>query len=117
MPRSGSRALVLGGGGVIGVAWHTGVICGLRDVGVDPTQADLIVGTSAGSIVGAQLATGAAFDELYAAQIAPRSGGVDGLLSELDAEELRNLFRKWVFAPEMTQALAAEIGAMALAAK
>ncbi|HEY7487748.1 MAG TPA: patatin-like phospholipase family protein [Streptosporangiaceae bacterium] len=46
------RALVLGGGGVAGVAWEAGMLAGLRDAGVDLSTADLIVGTSAGSIVG-----------------------------------------------------------------
>src|SRR6266545_1861500 len=46
------RALVLGGGGVAGVAWEAGMLSGLREAGVDLTTADLIVGTSAGSIVG-----------------------------------------------------------------
>lgn len=64
-------ALVLGGGGVTGIAWETGLLKGLRDAGLDLTGADLIVGTSAGSIVGAQIATGAALDELYLGQLEP----------------------------------------------
>jgi NTE family protein len=46
------RALVLGGGGVAGVAWEAGMVGGLQDAGVDLTSADLIVGTSAGAIIG-----------------------------------------------------------------
>ncbi len=42
------RALVLGGGGSVGNAWEIGVIAGLFDAGLDPTEADLIIGTSAG---------------------------------------------------------------------
>jgi NTE family protein len=52
------RALVLGGGGVIGVAWEAGVANGLFEAGVDPRAVDVIVGTSAGAMVGAQLAAG-----------------------------------------------------------
>jgi NTE family protein len=52
------RALVLGGGGVAGVAWEAGLIIGLREARVDVTTADLIVGTSAGSIVGSFLGHG-----------------------------------------------------------
>jgi NTE family protein len=52
------RAMVLSGGGVTGIAWELGVIDGLRRAGVDVTAPDLIIGTSAGSAVGAQLATG-----------------------------------------------------------
>ena len=45
--------LVLGGGGVAGVAWHTGLLLGLADEGIDLTSADRIVGTSAGATVAA----------------------------------------------------------------
>jgi len=62
-------ALVLGGGGITGVAWETGLLKGLRDAGADLTGADLIVGTSAGSVVGAQIATGVPLDELYGRQL------------------------------------------------
>jgi NTE family protein len=67
-------ALVLGGGGVTGIAWETGLLKGLRDAGLDLTGADLIVGTSAGSVVGAQVATGASLDELYHRQVTPGRG-------------------------------------------
>lgn len=74
------RALVLGGGGVTGIAWELGVLSGLREHGVDLTDADLIVGTSAGSVVGAQLATGVDPEERYAAQLAPPDGEVAAAL-------------------------------------
>ncbi len=64
-------ALVLGGGGITGIAWETGVLAGLADAGVDLTSADLVVGTSAGSVVGAQLATGGTPAEMYARQLLP----------------------------------------------
>ena len=51
-----SRALVLSGGGTSGLAWQTGLLKGLGDNGVDLTDADLLVGTSAGAIMSAQLA-------------------------------------------------------------
>jgi NTE family protein len=62
------RALVLGGGGVTGIWWELGVLKGLRDGGVDLTEADLIVGTSAGSFVGALIATGVDLDDAAASQ-------------------------------------------------
>ncbi|HEV2236429.1 MAG TPA: patatin-like phospholipase family protein [Ktedonobacterales bacterium] len=70
------RALVLGGGGVTGVAWETGLLLGLSEAGVDLTRADLFIGTSAGSVVAAQITSGAALDQLYAAQAAPATGEI-----------------------------------------
>ncbi len=51
-----TRALVLGGGGPVGIAWETGLALGLAEAGVDLRRADTIIGTSAGSVVGAHLA-------------------------------------------------------------
>ncbi|MCX5213716.1 patatin-like phospholipase family protein [Kitasatospora sp. NBC_00240] len=52
------RALALGAGGPVGAAWTAGLAHGLRSGGVDLGEADLIVGTSTGAIVGAVLASG-----------------------------------------------------------
>jgi Patatin-like phospholipase len=65
------RALVLGGGGVTGIAWETGVIAGLADQGIDLAAAEVIIGTSAGSVVGADIACGREPETLYRAQLAP----------------------------------------------
>ncbi|MGN6426365.1 MAG: patatin-like phospholipase family protein [Leifsonia sp.] len=65
------RALVLGGGGSTGNAWLIGIVAGLFDAGLDVTQADLTIGTSAGSTAAAQFA-GARPAELFAAaSVAP----------------------------------------------
>jgi NTE family protein len=64
-------ALVLGGGGITGIAWEIGVLSGLADAGVDLTVADLVVGTSAGSVVGAQTTCGADLGWLYERQLEP----------------------------------------------
>jgi NTE family protein len=64
-------ALVLGGGGITGIAWEIGVLAGLAEAGVDLTGADLVVGTSAGSVVGAQLTSGADLEMLFARQLEP----------------------------------------------
>jgi NTE family protein len=61
--------LVLGGGGSTGNAWLIGVIAGLFDAGLDVTEADLIIGTSAGSTAAAQI-TSATPTELLAAILA-----------------------------------------------
>jgi NTE family protein len=65
------RMVVIGGGGVTGIAWATGVVAGLARAGVDLSQADGFFGTSAGSVVGAQLAHGVDAEELLAAQLQP----------------------------------------------
>lgn len=64
-------ALVLGGGGVAGIAWITGLLTGLADAGQDVAGADVLVGTSAGATVAAQLGSGLSLQELYARQTEP----------------------------------------------
>jgi NTE family protein len=66
---TGERALVLGGGGSTGNAWLIGVLAGLAHAGLDVTEADLTIGTSAGATAAAQIA-GATPAELFAATIA-----------------------------------------------
>ena len=80
----GGRALVVGGGGSAGNAWAIGVVAGLFDAGLDVTEADLIIGTSAGSTAAVQI-TSASPIELLAAIVSaaprpPRAGsaGSDG---------------------------------------
>ncbi|MCY7341265.1 MAG: patatin-like phospholipase family protein [Pseudonocardia sp.] len=70
------RALVLGGGGITGIAWELGLLAGLAERGVVLSGAGLIIGTSAGSVVGAQIATGVDVEERYTAQLAPPDGEV-----------------------------------------
>jgi NTE family protein len=65
------RALVLGGGGVAGIAWITGLLFGLSEEGVDLRDAELILGTSAGSAVAAQLGCSLSLEELYRRQVDP----------------------------------------------
>jgi NTE family protein len=66
-----SRALVLGGGGIAGIAWHTGVLHGMAAVGTDVTDADFIVGTSAGATVTAQIGSGLPLASWYRQQAEP----------------------------------------------
>jgi NTE family protein len=65
-----TRALVLAGAGAAGNAWQLGLIAGLYEAGLDLTEADLIIGTSAGSTVAAQITSGMRPAELYAAILA-----------------------------------------------
>jgi NTE family protein len=67
---AGERALVLGGGGSAGNAWEIGVIAGLFDAGLDVTEADLIIGTSAGSTAAAQISSTTRPAELLASILA-----------------------------------------------
>lgn len=108
-----ARALVLGGGGVTGVAWELGLLAGLADRGVDLAGADLVVGTSAGSVVGAQVCSGTPLAELYAAQLRPPRG-------ELTARLGVAVLLRWAWAGARggdAQRSRARVGAMALAAR
>ncbi|WP_340557986.1 patatin-like phospholipase family protein [Streptomyces sp. GSL17-111] len=68
----GRTALVLGGGGMTGIGWETGLLAGLAEAGCDVSDADVVIGTSAGSLVGAQITSGlCTLDELYARQLGP----------------------------------------------
>jgi NTE family protein len=67
------RALVLGGGGPVGKAWETGLAAGFADLGLNLATAELIVGTSAGAIVGAEIALGK--DMNHAMPVAPPAAG------------------------------------------
>lgn len=66
-----SRALVLGGGGVTGIAWMTGLFLGFEEEGVDLGSVGLYVGTSAGSVVAAQLAARISLKDLFRRQVDP----------------------------------------------
>lgn len=77
----GGRALALGGGGVTGIAWETGLLLGLAEAGLDLSIADVFVGTSAGSVVAAQLTGGASLNQLYVAQVAAESGEITTRMS------------------------------------
>ena len=72
------RALVLGGGGSAGNAWLIGVIAGLHDGGLDVTEADLIIGTSAGATAAAQLGGASPADLLDAILSAPTPQATSG---------------------------------------
>lgn len=63
------RGLVLGGGGVLGAAWIIGALAALEDVhGIDPRECDVIVGTSAGSVLAALLGAGVSVQQLVSHQ-------------------------------------------------
>lgn len=82
---AGPRTLVLGGGGITGIAWQIGIVAGLAREGVDLTTADTVIGTSAGSVVGSQVTSDLGIEELYAAQLAPADAELGGRLSRVAA--------------------------------
>jgi NTE family protein len=107
------RALVLGGGGITGIAWELGLIAGLADAGVRLEDADVVIGTSAGSVVGAQVLSGTPVQQLYEAQLRPPSGEIAASLG------LGGIAR-WIFTSLSSRDEAttrARIGRMALSAK
>lgn len=78
------HALVLGGGGVAGIAWITGLLAGLAEAGQDVTAgADVLIGTSAGANVAAQLGSGLSLEELFARQVDPALQSSE-LMAEID---------------------------------
>ncbi len=88
MEGRGRTALVLGGGGITGIAWELGLLAGLAEAGVDLTDADVVIGTSAGSVVGAQVTNDVPLDDLYAAQLEPPDAELGGRLSRIAALKL-----------------------------
>lgn len=83
------RSLVLSGGGVAGIAWELGVLHGITaadpDLGAAVLSADVVVGTSAGSAVAAQITSGVGIGELYAAQLRDETAEIS---VDLDIGEL-----------------------------
>ena len=116
-----TRALVLGGGGPVGIAWESGLVAGLAQGGVDLGAADFTMGTSAGSFVGARLALGADrktfADPILADQIPgegrrPAGGGGP----PPDLSKLMTLMGEAQGGTRNPAEVRAEIGAFALAA-
>jgi NTE family protein len=114
-------ALVLGGGGPVGVAWETGIVAGLAAEGIHLAQASLIVGTSAGSIVGAQLALGRDPQRMLEAQLAgeARAQGDRPLqqAAQANMQAFLEMFTRLRLAGGPGQELRRQIGAFALAAQ
>jgi NTE family protein len=109
------RALVLAGGGVAGIAWELGVLRGLQDADPDLAgrviAADLIVGTSAGSAVAAQITSGTPLADLYDRQLDEASAEIE---VELDMEALLARFTAATADVTSLEEARRKIGALAL---
>lgn len=117
------RALVLAGGGIAGIAWETGVLRGIADespaVARLLIESDVLVGTSAGSAVAAQLSSGHTLDELFDRQVAETSAEID---SGVDVETITEMFLTALAEPyqdalDRTRQQMQRIGTVALATK
>ena len=117
------RALVLAGGGIAGIAWETGVLRGI--VEESPAAAallldsDVLVGTSAGSAVAAQVSSGATLEALFDRQVGESSAELD---PGVDVEDITELFLAALGEPydpalDLTRQRMQRIGAVALATK
>ena len=105
-------ALVLAGGGLTGIAWELGVLLGLRENGVDvPRDADLIIGTSAGSVVGTQLSQGRDLAELFQRQLEPDTNEIS---PHIDIETLTQVYSNMRGGGTQTDEQRCAIGEIAL---
>jgi NTE family protein len=108
-----TRALVLGGGGLAGIAWEIGLLSGLAERGVDVRGADLVIGTSAGSVVGTFLRTGRDLQELYTGQLGPAPASEPRV--DFDAMAMMAAFAEALAGATGEADARARVGALALA--
>lgn len=113
---AGEQALVLGGGGVAGIAWITGLLAGLADAGQDVTGADVIIGTSAGANVAAQVGSGLGLDELFARQADPALQAAE-IQAEAGFEKLGAETARYMARASSVAEVLQQVGAYALAAQ
>lgn len=115
--RAMSFALVLGGGGTVGVSWSIGVLHALSDsLGIDPAGARVKVGTSAGSVVAAMLRPRIGLDKQVEYERSAGAGRDDGWTTSFDIGLLAEIFQLWTSSPKMTPEIARQIGERALRA-
>lgn len=105
-----NRAVVLGGGGVTGIAWEVGILTGLLEAGVTLNNAEKIIGTSAGAFVGTALASQYDMRKLFAAQIELNDTEVSVKVSENTMKAWYEAFNRGGSNP---QAIGAAFGSIA----
>ena len=98
-----------------GIAWELGVLRGIGDVDPDllvsVRSADVVIGTSAGSAVAAQITTGVTIDDLYSAQLSEHSSELE---VELNLEELMARFAQATTGATSPEDMRRRIGTLAL---
>lgn len=96
---------MLAGGGLAGIAWETGILRGIEDASAETArtllESDVLLGTSAGSAVAAQLSCGLNLDDLYKRQIKGVSKEIN---PNVDIEDITELFLNALSDPDATTA-------------
>jgi len=112
-----SRGVVLAGGGLAGIAWELGVLVGLREAGLDVRLWDCIVGTSAGSVVGAAAGRVHGLDAILATPWTDIAAQLNAYVGSLNPETVARINELWFGRPDPPdQLMRAEIGRLAVAA-
>ena len=113
-----SRAVVFAGGGLAGIAWEIGVLCGIQEK--EPRAFEAIVdaattfvGTSAGSAVAAQVAGGTPLSELFDAQLSVETTEIN---ANMDLEEFMAAMTNAVVDAHSPEEVRRRIGRVALEA-
>lgn len=114
-----TRALVLAGGGLAGIAWETGVLLGISDeapeAGRRLLDSDVLLGTSAGSAVAAQIGSGHPLEGLYASQLSEADGAHE-IHPGVSIDGITELFMNAMLTPDATKEQKLQkIGAVAAA--
>jgi len=110
-----SYALVLGGGGTVGVSWSIGVLASLSEaLAFDPAGARITIGTSAGSVVAALLDGDLKEQVEYERNAGPSRD--ETWATSFDISLVAEIFQLWTSAPVMTPDTARAIGDRALRA-
>jgi NTE family protein len=112
--------LVMGGGGLVGIAWELGVLAGLQEAAdLDPTSAAVIVGSSAGSVSGAQAALGRDLVDLVDRQLrtglsasGPTEAGTAGSRTAPDGDRAGTVGQARSVPPEILEAMMSSAGSI-----
>jgi NTE family protein len=106
-----SAALVLSGGGLLGVGWELGVLRGLQDGGVAMGRFELVIGTSAGAVSGAFAASGAPLEAV--SPVAERDRQFAAMVEQMNPDVMGPVFAALMSGGEPDQGRRAQLGAIA----